>query len=978
MANSLLDLEKSLGRTAVTLQRATGSHKRTAKMPRSQPVAAPAPTSNASPAAPKAALAAAFRAVNFRVPGIVDPIRQPSPNTCWATVTTIMVNWRAQRSEPIPSVLGSIGAAWLGKFTRDQGLLGSEKASFLGAAGLAYEAPQSPSVQGWETLLRNYGPLWVTTDEDPTAGFAIHARVMMGIHGDGTPSTTSVDIVDPANGTAYTEKLSTFQTKFEAEAWNSKAPLRIQIVHFAADAGHSVARALSTTNASYAFATGTVTDDAIDEAEFEPGYDESRPAAHTARAASSFSFGLKSVTALSAADVRWAADTLSPDTRHLATPIDTTPFVLNGTLIARLAQLNRFAFADVDAKIVFGLRGCTLDSSQRTFVDSISVREIAPNHTDNRCVIGVWDSATGKVVAFHASTVPNWKYMEAYRQNHSRKANLLPCGKFDMVVGTHRPTKKNEKGEVVANPGRVQGALRNNKRVVVLRSEDDLTYTVNDTWDETIAFDNLHPGIVAVNSGASTVPDFSSAGCNTIPGASKSDVPSGDWAAFREALGLDNAHPTKDDGKRSFAYVLLSGRDARVTATMKEALAPARLRFGSSGADVRALQEALANHPKSYFKGTSDGSFGSGTAMAYIRYQKDRDGGAADCIVTPADATALGFSLTVPPAAPAPARQLGALGTIIDVARGIFARAVGAFSARDDEGRFAITSDIAEIMHDDTPSTQQWSKKTANFAFKAYSPQSGLKDLARLDIKLAKSYRFLLTLSFEFNGYDIRNAQIQRVIQGSSTMKDPKLEVKFTAKRATGARSEVSRIDFLMNGKWDPGVGDGFRDFGGKVWVESDGDIGIEFSPSTFAKQDYEAGGSFSSVRITKFPAPKIDRRWKAVFFAVDKDVIEEKELQLFKEWMRDLSKEKVRYQRLREGAISVNIDGFASPTGKGQHNQDLSRKRKEKVKKLVQDEFGSSVKIIDSAKGEANPGEKNESEDASQRRVDVWFEVAI
>ncbi|MGH7710375.1 MAG: hypothetical protein ACREOG_03775, partial [Gemmatimonadaceae bacterium] len=60
--------------------------------------------------------------------------------------------------------------------------------------------------------------------------------------------------------------------------------------------------------------------------------------------------------------------------------------------------------------------------------------------------------------------------------------------------------------------------------------------------------------------------------------------------------------------------------------------------------------------------------------------------------------------------------------------------------------------------------------------------------------------------------------------------------------------------------------------------------------------------------------------------------------------------------------------------------NQDLSRKRTDKVKKIVQDEFGSAVKIIDSARGEANPGvdKKNENEDWAQRRVDVYFKVAI
>lgn len=972
MSNRLLDLEKSLGGSAATKRR----KRRRVKHGAATAVKA-APKPAVSPAKPAATVKAAraMGAVNYRVPGLVAPVRQPSGMTCWATVTTIMMQWRAQASMSIATAIGRVGSTWLQMFNADQGLPGNKKAAFLAAAGLAYQWPQSLSAEGWEGLLRKFGPIWVTTDEDPGADFAIHARVMTGIRGDGTESGTTLDIVDPGTGTAYTENFGTFLRKYESEARDSKAPLRLQIVHWPHDAGFNVARSLGAQQEAYALSLSAQTFSTVDKAEFEPKYDEARPGETVARAHSAFASALNKVKRLAAADVRWAADNQSPDYRHLGKPIDTSAFVLKGSCIERLVRLNYFPLEGADPKVIFGLRGCTLDSNQSTFADGVSVREIEPNHIDNRCIIGVWDSATGKIVAFQASTVPNWEYMESYRQNHADKANMLPCGKYDMVVGTHRPKKEDDKGKLVDNPGRVQGALRNDHKVVVLRSEDDLSFTVKDTWDETTAYDNIHPGIVPVNTDASTVPDYASAGCATIPGGSKADSPTGAWAAFRTALGLDNANPTKHDGKK-FAYVLLTGREARLVASGKDTDAPARLRFGSSGAEVRALQENLAKHARKHFKGKPDGAFGPGTAMAFIRYQKDRDGGAADGVVTPTDATGLGFSLPVPP--PAATKQLGVLGDAVDFARGIFDKIRDKISARDDEGRFVMTSDVAEIMHDDTPSLAPWTKKTANFAFKAYSPPSGVKDILRLDLKTAKVYRFLFTLSFEYNGYDIREAQIQRVIQGSSTMKDPKLEVKFVAKRATGPRAEVSRIDFVMNGKWDPGVGDKFIDFGGKVSCESDGDIFIEFTPSKIAGLETTSAGNFSSVKTTKLSVPRFDKRWHAVFFAVDKDIITDTEMQLFKNWMRELQKEDIRWRRLREGQIPINVDGYASATGKGQHNQDLSRKRKEKVKKLLIDELGSGAKIIDSARGEANPGEKNEQEDFSQRRAEVWFEIPL
>jgi flagellar motor protein MotB len=961
MANRLFDLERSLG---------LGMKPRAARRatPRSRrPGATVAPGGRARAAG----------ALDYRVPGLVAPEKQPSSMTCWATVTTMMRSWRAQASMSIETAIGQIGSTWLGRFKANQGLTASEKVPFLAAAGLAYEYPQSVTAHGWEALLRRYGPLWVTTDEDPSAAFAIHARIMSGIHGDGTDEGTTIEVVDPATGTAYSENLGKFRDKYESEARDSKHPARIQIVHWPHDAGFNVARTLMTRASVYGQALGA---GALptDDAEFEPSYDEAHPGRRVSRARSAFPLSLATPKALTAADVRWAADAESPDYRHLAALIDTTPFVLNGSVIDRLVKLNRFPLGGTDAKVVFGLRGCTVDADVATFTDSVSAKEIVPNHIDNRCVIGVWDSVTNKIVAFQASTVPNWRYMETYRHDRSKRANMLPSGRYAMMIGTHRPTKENDQGELVDNPARVQGALRNDARVVVLRTEDDLTYTVRDTWDETVANDNIHPGMVTVHEGSSTLPDFASAGCNTIPGRSVNDVPSGPWAEFRSALGLDNSTPTKDDG-RKFTYVLLTGREARSVASGTAPNLPARLRFGSKGDDVKALQEALAKHARKYYTRRADGDFGPGTAMAFIRFQKDRDGGAADGIVTPADATALGFSLSpgVGSAAASGARQLDVVGTVIDWARGIWKKK----TRRPEEGRFSVQSDVAELQHDDTPAIAPWKHTTVNLTLKALSPKATLKDKAReaWPVSGGKTFLFKFQLEFDHNGYDIREAQVHRVIQGSSELYDAKFAVKFTAKNATTPRSEVARIDFLVTGTWDPGLGDKFTDFSGKLYVESDGDIGFDLDPNDRVKVEYFAGGTFSNLKVTTLPAPRVVKKWHAVFFSpAGSDRVSDKELQRLKDWLRAQKDDDVRYRRLRDGAIKVNVEGHASATGRGQLNQELSGRRADRIIKLLRDELGSDAKIDRFAHGEDNPGAKVENEDWLDRRVDVWFEIAI
>jgi hypothetical protein len=208
-------------------------------------------------------------------------------------------------------------------------------------------------------------------------------------------------------------------------------------------------------------------------------------------------------------------------------------------------------------------------------------------------------------------------------------------------------------------------------------------------------------------------------------------------------------------------------------------------------------------------------------------------------------------------------------------------------------------------------------------------------------------------------------------------MKDPKLEVKFTAKRATGPRAEVSRIDFLINGKWDPGVGDKFIDFGGKVSCESDGDIAIEFTPSRIA-------GPRVDIRRELQQREDDQNLGAEVRQAVARGVLRGGQGHhhrhgdaAVQELDAELQKEDIRWRRLREDRSPSMSTAMRARRGRA-HNQDLSRKRKEKVKKLLIDELSSGAKILDSARGEANPGEKNELEDFSQRRVEVWFEIPL
>ncbi|GMX61159.1 hypothetical protein Elgi_74820 [Paenibacillus elgii] len=164
----------------------------------------------------------------YNVRGIVPVIAQPSKNKCWAAVTTMMLSWRDEASYSIEQAMTQAGNTFKTKYLNNETLKGSEKGSLLSAVGLVAEPPMNYSVDGMLRLLVRYGPLWVTTRENPSEPFSVHARIVTGMFGDGTPTGTSLRIIDPASGgRKYTETYEVLAHKFE-----ERARAGIQVVHF--------------------------------------------------------------------------------------------------------------------------------------------------------------------------------------------------------------------------------------------------------------------------------------------------------------------------------------------------------------------------------------------------------------------------------------------------------------------------------------------------------------------------------------------------------------------------------------------------------------------------------------------------------------------------------------------------------------------------------------------------------------------------
>jgi hypothetical protein len=162
--------------------------------------------------------------VDYTVPGIVPRIAQPNNMACWATVGTILRSWKANISMSIQEGLTIPSTNhYLQLFNASAGLPGDEHAPFAQAMGFRIEPLQNFPPETWLQMLQRYGPLAVVTFPP------MHARVMIGMWGDGTSGFgNQVKLIDPADGTERMVLFPHFAQQFEAVANTPRA----QVWHY--------------------------------------------------------------------------------------------------------------------------------------------------------------------------------------------------------------------------------------------------------------------------------------------------------------------------------------------------------------------------------------------------------------------------------------------------------------------------------------------------------------------------------------------------------------------------------------------------------------------------------------------------------------------------------------------------------------------------------------------------------------------------
>jgi hypothetical protein len=349
----------------------------------------------------------------------------------------------------------------------------------------------------------------------------------------------------------------------------------------------------------------------------------------------------------------------SYDYAHLGQSFAEDAYYLSTDLFERALRLNHMV-VDASRPLLFGIRGAALieRAAQREVIKSerIEIREARYDHLNYRCVMGICDLQTKRIVAFRASTVPDLAYMYATARRGTA-SNMLPTGMHERYVGMHnkwlpkallhlkgmpvvRMSQRGPRAPQDINKSRIRFDLSsdwcsNDPRICYLPGA-----TARYIPFENSVGDNIHAAKFDVDEPSENSPFFSSAGCQVVPGDFVQGRHVRIWGQFHNELKLQ----AELDGAR-FQYLLLTGRELR---TLSKAPAQSegsmkRLRFGSRGEVVRKFQRSLASQ-FSRFSVRESGEFDGRTMSATILWQR-QIGILSDGIVTPDQALRLQLSL---------------------------------------------------------------------------------------------------------------------------------------------------------------------------------------------------------------------------------------------------------------------------------------------------------------------------------------------
>ena len=124
-------------------------------------------------------------------------------------------------------------------------------------------------------------------------------------------------------------------------------------------------------------------------------------------------------------------------------------------------------------------------------------------------------------------------------------------------------------------------------------------------------------------------------------------------------------------------------------------------------------------------------------------------------------------------------------------------------------GRLSHNANTPSYMHPNTPLTEEWETKTFILHIEAFHPRLGWG-----------LQHFYFRVSYERNGYDIRNATINLLEDRSSRMIMSNFEIRWAGQAHSPQNAPEARIIFNISGRWDP-TGTGVCSFWGRLTLRA-------------------------------------------------------------------------------------------------------------------------------------------------------------
>lgn len=147
------------------------------------------------------------------------PIQQPTSNSCWATVLTMLLSWKENKHLDIEQVANRFGRKYSDLLAQSEtkGIEINDEIELYKKADLEIMRQLNPSIDGWESYLKEFGPLSVTLDANPPYGGTIHAVLVTGIYGRIDAQNTDISYIDPLDGKEHLINFMDFLKMYEAK-----------------------------------------------------------------------------------------------------------------------------------------------------------------------------------------------------------------------------------------------------------------------------------------------------------------------------------------------------------------------------------------------------------------------------------------------------------------------------------------------------------------------------------------------------------------------------------------------------------------------------------------------------------------------------------------------------------------------------------------------------------------------------------------